>query len=348
MENPGRREAELAAAAWMVRLDRGLSPAEQDAFFEWMGMDPAHGAALARLQGTWKRLDNLAEWRPEHGDRPNPDLLAPRPSRAPAWQGALPWLAAAAAGLAAAVWVGREEAGRPVAAAVSEVVLKHEVRQILPDGSTMKLKEGAVAQVEYSARERRVRMEEGEAFFIVEKDAARPFVVAVNGVDVRAVGTSFNVRVDAQRLEVLVAEGAVEVTSPAAARWEEGAVHEEVWAEPAPMMVEAQQRAVIPFLAEQAEPQVQTMSREGIREALTWQHGLMTFDAKPLTEIVAELNRLNTVQLVIVDPQLEGLQFSGTFRSDNAEGFARLLESSFGARAEVVGGQEILLRAKSR
>jgi transmembrane sensor len=51
----------------------------------------------------------------------------------------------------------------------------------------------------------------GEAHFFVEKDPQRPFVVNAAGIDVRAVGTAFNVRIDPAAVEVLVTEGRVRV-----------------------------------------------------------------------------------------------------------------------------------------
>lgn len=70
------------AAAWLIRRDRGLTAEEQDAFFRWLAADPRHGERLAHHQRTWKDFNLLAQWRPEHGSEPNPDLLArPRPAR---------------------------------------------------------------------------------------------------------------------------------------------------------------------------------------------------------------------------------------------------------------------------
>ena len=77
----------------------------------------------------------------------------------------------------------------------------------------MKLNEGALHSVLFTDTERRVRLERGEAFFQVTKDPRRPFVVEVGGVTVRAIGTAFNVRLGGGELDVLVAEGKVEVAS---------------------------------------------------------------------------------------------------------------------------------------
>ncbi|MGE4585965.1 MAG: FecR family protein [Mangrovibacterium sp.] len=83
----------------------------------------------------------------------------------------------------------------------------------LPDGSTGWLNGGSVicypAQFE---RTRTVRLE-GEAFFEVVKNPSFPFLVSLKGMDIRVVGTSFNVVAYAQDsiTEVTVASGKVQV-----------------------------------------------------------------------------------------------------------------------------------------
>jgi transmembrane sensor len=83
-------------------------------------------------------------------------------------------------------------------------------RLALPDGSRVELKDGSEVVVQYSASERRVKLTGGEAHFTVWKDKTRPFIVNAAGVEVRAVGTAFNVRLEAKSVEVLVTEGRVE------------------------------------------------------------------------------------------------------------------------------------------
>ena len=46
--------------------------------------------------------------------------------------------------------------------------------------------------VAFTGEERRVEMD-GEVYFEVAKNREKPFVVTVNGVDIRVLGTSFNV-----------------------------------------------------------------------------------------------------------------------------------------------------------
>jgi transmembrane sensor len=193
-------------------------------------------------------------------------------------------------------------------------------RRTLEDGTVVELNRGAVLTAQFTANERRVRLEQGEAHFSVTKDASRPFVVSVQGMDVRAVGTAFNVRLDRAAVEVLVTEGRVRVSEASAGPDANGET----------MQPEA--------------PQIATLTTSEIERVLAWQRRMLEFTAAPLGEIVAEFNRRNAVQIVVVDAELAAIRISASFRSDNIDGFVRLVEMGFGARAERSGVNEIRLR----
>ncbi len=331
------------AAAWVLRSDRGLTGAEQDEFSSWLAADVRHGEQLARHRRHWNRLDRLAQWRPEHSDLPNPDLLAPvAPHRRRAWRlMALPLAAAAA--IALPFWLGqpaRDAApGRP-SAAEPATPADPSAPRVLEDGSIVELNRGAILTTRYSPGERRVILERGEAHFAVTKNPERPFIVQAGGVDVRAVGTAFNVRVDATAVEVLVTEGRVQL-GPIPDK--SATVSAPAPAAPLPVL-EARQRAVVARGATPPPPQIDTLTRGEIERVLSWQHRLLNFNATPLRDIVAEFNRRNAVQLVVSDEELAAVRISAAFRSDNIEGFISLLAAGFGARVEHRGDLEIVLR----
>lgn len=79
----------------------------------------------------------------------------------------------------------------------------------LPDGSRVELNSGSVLAYARGFDERIVELE-GEAFFEVEPDAARPFVVATFNANTTVLGTSFNVR--ARRDDVAPATSVVVAT----------------------------------------------------------------------------------------------------------------------------------------
>ncbi|MGB0432417.1 MAG: FecR family protein, partial [Bacteroidia bacterium] len=86
----------------------------------------------------------------------------------------------------------------------------------LPDGS--KVIANANATIKYnnnfSDTERRVELS-GEAFFDVERDTLKPFIVATDLGTIKVLGTEFNVKTTQNgQLRVSVQEGKVQVTSP--------------------------------------------------------------------------------------------------------------------------------------
>ena len=218
-----------------------------------------------------------------------------------------------------------------VAAAVTRVTLIEE--RVLDDGSVIRLNRGAVVAVEFSPGERRVRLERGEAAFDVVKDAARPFVVMSAGVTVHAVGTPFNVRLADHAVEVIVTEGRVAIAGGGAA------------GEAALPTIVAGQRAVVPLATEVAPPAVSTLSADDLSRRLAWQPRILSFTDERLATILNEFNRHNPITLRLDEPALRELRLTARFRSDNVQGFLRILASDFGVRAEPGLGGEIVLRA---
>lgn len=329
-----------AAAVWAVRHDRGLTAAEQDEFSTWLAADPAHRTAWAEARWGWDELDRLAGLQTSVHAPADPDLLLPRRRRwlAPVYRFVLPAFAVAAVLALGFViffaWPMAKTAD-PLSAPRQLALIE---QRTLPDGSTVELNRGAIISEEFDAGLRRVRLLQGEAHFQVVRDPARPFVVEAAGVAVRAVGTVFNVRLESAAVEVLVTEGRVRV---------DDAVRGEslLAASPAgdpPELVAGQSARV--DLAPAMVPQVATVSTAQIEDRLAWKPRLLDFTNSPMPEIVAAFNRGNPVQLTLGDALLADMRLSATFRSDNVEGFVRLMESDFGLRAEWRADDEIVLR----
>jgi transmembrane sensor len=220
------------------------------------------------------------------------------------------------------------------------------------------LNRGAVVTEHFTPTERRMRLVRGEANFKVARDATRPFLVEAAGVTVRAVGTVFNVRLDPRAVEVVVTEGKVAVVSPEntapstpdgprAAMPEPQAGGAAPPAPEAAMLVSAGERTLVVLADAAPAPTVSVVSPEELETRLAWQPRMLDFTNAPLAEIAAEFNRRNPVRITPGDGGVGGLRLSATFRSDNVEGFIRLMESDFGLRAEWRGGSEVILsRAK--
>ena len=86
----------------------------------------------------------------------------------------------------------------------------------LPDGSSISLNKNT--SIEYSKdfaeKERKVKMT-GEAFFDVEPDSTKPFIIEAQDAIITVLGTAFNVKAlsEDEAVEVLVQEGLVELAN---------------------------------------------------------------------------------------------------------------------------------------
>jgi len=348
MNNPGTtsprdpefRAIEEKAAEWFGRFEVGLTPREEQEFVRWLESDPRHGEAMRDMDETWECLDGLKEI---------PRLRARQPERLhrerPFWLSPSVFGAAAALALISfSPWpFWRDDPGRQYAVADAGGMKKVE----LPDGSVVHLNASSSVNVRFSDSSRRVELQRGEAHFAVTKDARRPFVVVAGDVAVKAIGTAFNVRRESQGVEVFVTEGKVRLddvgkgasllprAAPSLATLAPAGSAGET------ELLVAGQRAVVPFSAlrspiSEVPPLVVVapIALAEMREALAWQALQLEFDQMPLEKVVADFNRYNSHQIVIVDPVLAQQTFGGSFRADNVQGLVQLLEERFGVEAE--------------
>ncbi len=348
----GSAAIEDAAIAWLTERDDGFSPAQEREFAQWLRADPRHVAAVARLEQTLGLLGELPAFRTELNaafDRAAPVVAfstagAETPARATRrWPRSLTW-AGVAASLALGSFVGWRALQPPQEIHFTTTVAGYE-RARLDDGSTLELNAASAVRVQFSAAERRVSLEAGEAHFAVAHDTARPFIVNAGGLAVRAVGTAFNVRYTADGgVEVIVTEGKVSV-GPALAAVPSGSVRENNHGLPtsgSPTFVSAGQRIFLPKHAPL--PAVERVDPAALRAALAWQSRLADFAEAPLADVIARFNARSRVQLILTDEKLADRRIGGTFALDEAEAFVRLLERDGEIISERRGEAEILLR----
>lgn len=343
-------EIETAAADWIARRDQGFDPGEAAAFEAWTLADPRHAAAVAELEEAWVAIN-----RPRLAGRGREVMAEIGTLTGQRWQrrrrrafGAASTLLAAAAAIAIGFFFLPFRSDAPERA--PRTVTLRPDRQVLPDGSSIELNSGAEIAVEFSPEKRTVRLLRGEALFSVAKDAARPFVVNVSAVEVRAVGTAFAVRYGPGKVDVLVTEGRVAVQRasdgrsligdrPSVAASDFSAVSAD-----APLLA-AGHRVAIPVVDLPAPSlAVASVSMGEIAGALAWRQRRVEFTSTPLAEAVPLFNRGNQTRLTLADHATGEMKISGVFWTDDPEGFARLLESSLGVKAIRGSDGAIVLR----
>jgi len=154
--------------------------------------------------------------------------------------------------------------------------------------------------VKFGLFERRIRLE-GEAYFEVEHDRHAPFVVSTNGLNVRVLGTRFNIRNDdnEHRVTTVLLEGAVKA-------YASGREQASVRLHPAQQLVfDTRTHAMRLTDCPSAE------------RSINWIDGRFCFEHDTFGEIVAELKRYYNVDIRFMDNRLRDMRFSGNFRVED-------------------------------
>ena len=336
------------AAQWTIRRDRGLSATESIDYELWLAADPRHAAAMQRSSAAWSLLDRI----PEKAAAP---VLATATRRRSFWRRSvvLASLATAAALALVALRFTRSSAlPSPDLAATAATSPASAPRQLtLSDGTVVQLNTGGEVLEQFTAAERRVLLSHGEAHFAVTKNPARPFVVRAGNVDVRAVGTSFNVHLKAATVDVLVTEGVVQLNRPSAQ------VPVVTIAAPTDNLprLTANERAVVslaptsPTSPTSLAPAivVTTATPDDIALTLAWQAPLLRLGGSTLAELVLEFQRRSGQRVILADPALASLRVGGRFRADDLAGFTHLLATTLDLEVEHTSDDTLVLRKKS-
>lgn len=323
-EHLQRLGADEAATLLLIRQDAGDDGHDEAVFDEWLA-DPANAAAWTRVCGAWASFDAAND---DMQVRDLREAVRVEPARA-RWGYAIAASIAVIAAVGGTLVVTRADgpavsgSETQVASAGSERLMltsaKGERRSFqLADASSVTLNtDSAVAVAFRPGGERRLELIRGQAFFKVTHDKTRPFVVAVDGSTVTALGTAFEVRAGRGATRVVLVEGRVRV-GPAGA---------------APVELHAGQQLL-------TGPHGITVSDADIGAVDDWQRGVVTFKNTTLTAAAAELNRYSATQL-IADPKVAQLTVSGVFRTDDARRFALTVEAILPVRVVASGEREL-------
>ena len=322
---------EEIAAQWLLRQDdASWTAGDAERLEAWLEESVLHRVAFIRLATVWQetpRLKALGAGLPR-GAVPPPGNFKAAASRSTGdpelrsghryIRGWKRWAALAASVVLALLGASYLLLSDVSAANYYSTPIGGLATVPLADGSTLSLNTATRIRVSLGKRERRVDLESGEAYFVVAKDNARPFVIYVGTKQVKAMGTEFSVRRAANDLEVYVTAGRVLLTtSPQDAS--AGSVSLE-----AGMMAKTLNYEI----------RVSHTTPTQLEDALSWRTGFVTFHNTELSDAVAEFNRYRVRKIVIGDPSIASLRIDGKFRAGNADAFIWLLQQGFPVAVE--------------
>jgi transmembrane sensor len=197
----------------------------------------------------------------------------------------------------------------------------------LADHSLLHLNTDTVVTIRYTAGERFVKLESGQAAFEIAHESTRAFHVIAGGAEIIDLGTSFDVRLAGQSTVVTVIEGQVEVQPSSAPST--GAVLPTSPRKPTGVRLTANQQVSLTT----GQP-LTPVSVDAQRET-AWLRRKIEFDHEPLERVAATINRYAAKPVLITSPELRSLAVSGAFSTDDSEELVAFLRSLDGVRVEV-------------
>ncbi|HEX3950290.1 MAG TPA: FecR domain-containing protein [Steroidobacteraceae bacterium] len=309
-------EVRFEAAAWIARLrDEPRGSGVEADLQEWLCESAEHQRAFQRMTQVWEQAGNIRI-------RAQTDVSATLSGRSRF----SPWAAAAAAALALVIITSLYWRDNAFTTAVGQ----QRVR-LLRDGTRVVMNTDTRIEVNYDEHARRVRLVRGEARFDVSKRPTWPFLVSVGDQEIRALGTSFIVRHDDdQDLSVTLVDGRISVAPVS-----------ETKEEPLQILIPGQ-RLVI------SRHHAPAVDRPELSRVTAWERGRVEFDATPLEDATAEMNRYTVTRVIVPDAEVAQLRIGGVFRAGDSDGFVKIVTAAFGLRAERNGADIVLSRSKTR
>jgi transmembrane sensor len=296
--------------------------AEHQAVEAWAAADPSHAQELEALRKIWAlsagtptpEVDVDRAWLAVQARIDAADgvkRIVPQFAPAKAWR----WAVAAAVLIGAFVGV-RYLTNPPT----EQLMATHEfLRTVLPDSSSIVLSPGSRADVRMT-RDRHVALT-GEAYFEVQRDVERPFVVKTDDVTVTVLGTAFEVSAFDTSASVLV-------------RVRHGRVRVEVDGDSVVLNAGGYARY---------NKAAHLLERMPAPPAVVFGDRIIQFQEAAMTEVVAQLQQLFPVRIELAKEALKRCRLTATFEDEPINYILRVIADTYGLTlTEVAPGYYVL------
>ncbi|UVE18182.1 FecR family protein [Pseudomonas sp. LS44] len=292
-----------AAIDWQLRLDSGAaSEHERGEFSIWLAAHSEHARAWAQLGGLDHRLAGASSLAARRALLRTPNKK--RTARASGLLGLV---------LGSALALGLLNQQRPLTDWLADIVTgSGEQREVqLPDRTRVRLNSRSALDIDFNPTQRRLFLRSGEILVETAHGDVRPFVVGTPEGDLRALGTRFLVRREAQGTRLIVLQSAV-AAHPLAAPDER-------------IVTEGQQVLMHAATLEASQP--------APLAADAWTRGMLVAENMRLAELLAQLSEYRDGYLG-VDPRIADLRISGSFPLHDSELALAALPPSLPVRIE--------------
>ena len=306
-------------------LSGNASDPEVKLLEDWALSSPENKAQFNAFRKAWilsgmkekaQDIDVEREWKATAGQLFDKGKIVPleaKPRRRAAFF--IRIAAAAAVLLLASIWIFQSvnRADRV------EVATRNQVKEsLLPDGTQISLNQHSSVKYVPGKNDNYRRVElQGDAFFEVERDTTRPFVVASQNIEVEVLGTAFYVdaREGQPQIQVIVRSGTVAV----AAGTEE-------------VVLTANETGMY----DKTTGELTKKQNEDVNY-LAWKTGVLVFENARLESVVFDLNRNFHSRISIAGQELKDCRITATFDHKPLDAIVKIIEKTLNIKAEKKG-----------
>ena len=336
---PGTPTTTEAAAHWhLLQREGALSPADQQRFMDWLVASPQHLREYLAMARVAAELGDAVRAMPADaeveafitGHRRDDNVVALGRARIAAAQTRRPrqrtWLPRIAVAAAVLLSVAT---GLHLATPSSRLyAAPHGETRVfaLDDGTVLHLNAESEASVAFGLFRRQVALTRGQASFVVAP-GLRPFTVQAAGLEVRDIGTTFDVSLQRDQARFGVTEGRIHVIDEGGA----GRLLADLHAGQAARIAHADRRVSI--------------SREDADVLTAWWQRRIVFRDEPLREIADRFNRMNRTRLHVDDSVAGALRLTGNLKAHDLASLRAFLDEQ-PTLTTTAGNGEIRVRSR--
>ncbi|MDH7461892.1 DUF4974 domain-containing protein [Chitinophagaceae bacterium 26-R-25] len=216
-------------------------------------------------------------------------------------------------------------------------------RLTLPDGTKVWL--NAESRITYNnnfnTKTREVELE-GEAFFDVVKNPGSPFIVHTTGIDIKVLGTAFNVKSypHEQTIEATLVRGSIEVVKA------DEPMGPKVILQPHEKLVFTKAIDSLQKIGIAKAPQQEMMVTsvtanvpDSVIKETSWMYNKLYFDGDTFAELAAKMERWFNVRITFKSEKVAGYRFKGVFKNETIEQALKALQLTADFKYNIDGGE---------
>ena len=315
-------------------LSGEASDSEVKRLEEWVLSSPENKAQfnqfkkawmLSGIEGNYQDIDVEKEWASTSEKLFSEAKVVPLKSKTQRRVGIFLRIAVAVSLLiVASIWVFQSINGVDY----QEVVAQNEIEENkLPDGTEIALNQYSSIKYPETLDDNYRRVElKGDAFFKVERDTARPFIISTQNIEIEVLGTAFYVdsRDNQSQIQVIVESGSVAMTSG----------NDKV-------VLTANEIGIY----NKTTGQLVKRANED-ENYMAWKTDILVFENTDLERVVFDLNRKFHSQISIATPEINACPLTATYDHQPLEAIVLIIEKTLGIKAEI-DGEKIVFSGQS-